>query len=302
MEKTSYFNFNTGEGLDTYREKALRNLSAFATIFGFNPGIATRLPFQDVNDKNQQLISEIATHTQLPIADVQGMNYSDELLSIDPKQLLPFGCTAVGKDGIIGQNLDLFTLDLAVVRDDDALYLTMPPYLTLFGMNKEIAFCTNYLPYLVTPGVPLSHIRRNILRRHSLPEAVEYLSSVESATAANFLLSDGSQIVDVEVLSSGARKYTAIDSPSGLYFAHTNHLLQKDIRKDQSCPRLSQAVKRLEANQDLESILLGKGVYVPLEKYDSLGFGSIITVVLDPRQGVFRYKDCFMGKFEQILI
>ncbi len=301
MEKTSYVNFNTGEGLDTYREKALRNLSAFTTIFGFNPATA-RLPFQNVDDKNQQLISGIATRTRLPIEDVQGMNYSDELLSIDPKQLLPFGCTAVGKNGIIGQNLDLFTLDLAVVREDDALYLTMPPYLTLFGMNKEIAFCTNYLPYSVTLGIPLSPIRRNILRQHSLPEVVEYFSRVRSATAANFLLSDGSQMINVEVLPSGARIQNPITSGDSTYFAHTNHILQRDIREDQSCPRLSQAVNRLQHDKDLASILSERGVYVPIEKDGSLGFGSIITVILDPRQSVFRYKDCFMGEFEQIFI
>ncbi len=302
MKKTSYVNFNTNEGLESYREKASRNLSVFAAIFGFKPASAAKLAFQNVDEENQRLIAEIAKRTQLPTADVQGMNYSDELLSSSPNNPL-FGCTAVGKNGIIGQNLDLFTLDLTVVREDDVLYLTMPPYLTLFGMNREIAFCTNYLPYSVTSGVPLSYIRRNILRQHSLPEAVKYLSQVHSATAANFFLSDGSQMCNIEVLPSGARVQNAIPSANSTYFAHTNHTLQRDIRQDQSCPRLSQAVKRLETDRDIESILLERGVYVPIEKIEqksALGFGSIITVILDPLRGTFSYNDCFMDDFNQI--
>ncbi len=299
MEKTTYVDFNTGTGLESYREKSLKNLAVFRTVFDFSLFKAAKITFQNT-DENQLLLYKIAEYAQLSVEDVQGMNYSDELLNLSLDQRSNFGCTAIGKNGIIGQNLDLFTLDLAVVRDDNALYLTMPPYLALFGMNHKLAFCINYLPYFVTSGTPISSIRRNILQQHSLSEAMEYLSKVQSATAANFLLSDGSRIANVELLPSGARIQNALAAKNNTYFAHTNHILQQDIRKDQSCPRLSQAVNRLEADSELETILLERGVFVPITQQSPLGFGSIITVILDLKQGIFSYRDFFSNNFEEI--
>lgn len=332
MEKTTYFNFDTQEGLAAYQRKAQSNLAFLRTFF--NP-LERNPSLQRTEGENRKLVERIHQLTGISEDEIEAVNCGDEFLRNAPANLA-FGCTAIARNknpnnrgifnvcdtpptveiggshpfvtndevsqtnGSIGQNLDLFAVDLAVIREGDTLYLTMPPYLALFGMNEHLAFCTNYLSSPVSSGVSVAQMRRNLLRCNSLDAAVEYLRSIPRATAANFLINDGEEVRDIEISSEAVKVHQQLTDSYGFYFAHTNHFLSKDIREDNSCARLSGAVQGLQEGKELEDILLSRGVYVPVESFGPLSFGSLITVVMDVKKGTFRYRDCYMQEFEEV--
>jgi len=300
MQQISYFDMKTHEGIDTFRQKARNNLKIFKSIFGMDPVVATKMGLAQPTGADEELVQQISDLTGASRKVIEGVNYTDELLNVHPDFADAFGCTAVARNGVIGQNLDLFTVDLSVVREGGALYITMPTYLSFFGMNKHLAMCTNYLPAPVKTGVPVSQMRRNLLRCESIEQALDYLSSIKRTTSVNFLISDGDKVVDIEVSPRKVRVHEAIEDDYGQFLAHTNHVLVHDIRQDRSCSRLAGAVRELQANKELEEILFDKSVYVPIEKYGAVGFGSIVSVVMDPKNGVMRYKDPFMDQWEEL--
>jgi hypothetical protein len=300
MEQTTYFDMDTKEGLENYVRKSHKNLMFFKKLFGVVPSKVKNLYLGEFEGESRKIIEKISSLTGISIDVVESMNYADELLNLSPNTAPNFGCTSIGRRGVIGQNLDLFTVDLSVVKEGDKLYVTMPPYLALFGMNKNISFCTNMLPGEVKPGVSVSQMRRNLLSCKTIEEAVNYLKSINRSTSVNFLISDGDKIIDIEVSTEKVTIHPALPDDKGSYFAHTNHFLSKDIREDASCSRLFNSVRLLQENKKLEDILSSSGVFVPSEHFNDIGFGSIITAVMDVKNRILRYKDNFMKEYEEI--
>lgn len=300
MEPISYCDFLTGYGIDNYARKAKNNIVFFEQMFGNLDKV--HLGMSQPSHENQQLLEKIIQSTQLPEKKVIAANYADELLNISSLGFGNLGCTSIGHNGVIGQTMDLFTVDLAIVREKDTLYVTMPPYLTLFGMNRKIAFCTNYLSDIVMEGIPVSHMRRDLLRCESIDEAVHYFHGISRATAANFLITDGTQMIDIEVSPFLVRTHDPIIQNSDNYFAHTNHVLEKDIRTDITCSRLAAAVNGLQQNQPIETILSNRSLYVPITHVQTMGFGTIITATMNPKTGVLRYRQNWTDVFQEIVL
>ncbi len=302
MQQISYFDFCTKEGLDLYISKARSNADLFNKIFHFSPeGFRKKNPkFKVSGEDNVKIIREISQITRLPLELVEGINLGDEILH---SQGLPegFGCTSVSLDGVIAQTLDLFTVDLSLVKEQDALYVTMPPYLTLMGMNKHISFCTNVVAGPVQGGIPVSHMRRDLLRCKSLNETLDYLKSIERATSVNFLISDGRNVVDAEVTTSNVNVYGSVENKNGIkYCAHTNHLVHPDFLSDNSCSRLKRAVSLLKKSKNLDFILQDSHINVPIFYQQEIGFGSILQIIMDVGNGKLCYKDPFMKNYGEL--
>lgn len=292
MLSVSYYDFKTEEGKEAYRQKALINIDIFAKIFGVHQALLKNPAFK-TGGENEGLLRRISELSGVPRDVVDGINCSDEALNM--------GCTSIGRNGVIGQTLDLFTVELCLVREGGALYITMPPYLTLMGMNVNLAFCTNYLSGSVQGGVPVSHLRRNLLRQSSLDDAINYLDCTAKTTPVNFLLTDGETVLDVESLPAGIRVYAAQKDERGTFNAHTNHIIYPNIMEDHECPRLQQAVRLLENGVPLEEIFEDKTINVPVNPLNNgIGFGSIVKVVMDVKNHQLKYKDPSMTEYKTV--
>ncbi|GEM_PF-5790565 len=290
MTQISYFDFSTKEGLDEYCRKAYTNVKLFERIFRTSAENLCDSGFE-IPDANKELIKNIANITGLSIKTVEGINCGDEALDLNGG--LSFGCTAIAKNGCVGQTLDFFTVELALVREADCLYITMPPYLCLIGMNQNLAFCTNYIGGKVQSGIPISHLRRNILRHKTITEVLDYLNKVEKTSPANFLLCDPKHTIDIESCPKGITKYEEE------CFAHTNHILNGTIFSKEPCARLQRAGHLLKNNDTIEHILEDNKVKVPITKFaKGTGFGSIIQVIMDTNKKEIKYKDSHMKEYE----
>ena len=122
-----------------YTKKAHMNVALFKALFG-NHADPMLKEFEIPNDRNGKQMLAISALTDLPMTAVHMVNVADECLNrnMNITNLVndKLGCTSVSTPGIVGQTLDLYTVDLTIVRDKDSLYVTMPPYLALFGMNS----------------------------------------------------------------------------------------------------------------------------------------------------------------------
>lgn len=295
MTPISYFNLINGLGLPEYKAKALANIDLFTKIFNTTPE-DLKSYFTLPVDKNYKTLERISFLTGIPIDVVEGINVIDETLNFQTDSW--YACTSVGRKDRIGQTLDLYTVDLCVVREPDAIYLTMPPYLTLMGIGRDLAFCTNHLFSGVTEGkVPISYMRHELLHKSTLIEAMNYLDSIARRTSVNFLISDGQDVVDLEVSPEAVK----IISPEKGFVAHTNHRVDPTFYRDKQCSRLSRAVELLEKNENIETILDDPEVYVPISYVNSpVGFGSIVQVIMNLKEKSISYKDSTMTKYHTI--
>jgi len=280
------------EDLIGYKTKAEGNAAIFHSMFGGTKSslLGMGASLVRVDRKNKDLMQRISDISGVPLRTVKMINLGDEAMN--------FGCTSVAMDGVIGQTMDLYDVELSIVREEGALYATFPPYLTLMGMNKKLAFCTNFLQSSVGRGVPVSQIRRNILRQEDLEGVVDYLGAIKRANSANFLISDGERVLNVETTRKECRVFEEKKAEHGRFNAHTNHLIQGDILDDTSCPRLSRAVDMLADGAEIEEVLDDKEISIPIEE----GFGSIIKVVMDVKEGMMRYKDPRMEDYEELQV
>lgn len=302
MRPISYFNLETLEGKEVYSSKAKDNLKLFEMIFGVSPDLFKNAKFEIGQDENKDLLQKISEISNLPVDTIHGVNCADEALNA--QDLALFGCTSVGINGLVGQTMDLFTVDLSIVREKDALYITMPPYLTLMGLSKNLAFCTNYIPGPVRRGVPVSHLRRNLLRHKSLEEALDYLKSVERTTNVNFLITDGKKVVDAEVTPEEVLVHDQVFRGDKFFFVHTNHLLSDTIFNDGYCPRLRKAVSMVQDSKSHQEIFDANGINMPVYEQGTagsgIGFGSIVKVVMDVKNKSLSYKDAFMDEYKKL--
>lgn len=296
MTPITYFNLSNGIGVGDYKSKALANLDLLQKIFGKRPDKFNTL-FQFPVDRNYALMQKISELTGIDLEVVKGVNFVDETLNFKTDSW--YACTSIGAKDLIGQTLDLYTVDLCAIKETDAIYLTMPPYLTLMGMGKHLAFCTNHLFSGVTEGdTPISYIRRELLRKSSLIEALNYLDSIKRLTSVNFLISDGNEAIDVEVSPESVK---IIPAEQG-FVAHTNHRIDNSFIQDKQCTRLTRAVELLKQHTDFKSILADKDIYVPVtyEGSSQIGFGTIVSVIMDVKDKKLSFKDSTMADYQSI--
>lgn len=277
-----------------YRKKSLSNLNIFGKIFGnYVREIHSSLSSFLFDEENNKLMKRCGEISGTGFDFVKIVNLSDEHLNYSSSFQEHFGCTSIGKDGVIGQTPDLYTVDLSLIKEGGALYATMPPYLTLMGMNEHIAFCTNYLFSEVRTGVPVSNLRRNLLRQKSIDGIVNYLNNVKRTTAVNFLITDGKNMLDIESTPAELKIHESNKSKKGSkdFIAHTNHILKEPMICDTSCDRLSRAVTLLERDYELRDVLNDETITVPIGFNGGIGFGSIIKVIMDVKNKSFYYKE-----------
>lgn len=300
MQPITYFEFETDKGLETYISKSKQNIKLFESIFRMSPEKFNNQAFEVPEGENSELIKKISQTTGLSFEITKGVNRADEALN-SQDLINMFGCTAIAKNNVVGQTMDLFTVELCLVREKEALYVTMPPYLTLMGMSKNIAFCTNYIPGIVQEGVPVSHIRRDLLRQKNVDKCIKYVEGIKRTTPVNFLVTDGNKTVDLELTPDDVKVYDAAKNGKDEYCAHTNHLIKPNFVEDKYCPRLKKAVQLLQKNEKLENILDNEGIYMPvLPITGDYGFGTIVQVVMDVKNRKFTYKDNSMKEYKTI--
>lgn len=291
---TTVVNFATDEGQQSYSEKSYVNYEYFKMLYGDSPSEwADKLSVR--TGRNWDRMQFISQKFGLAPDYVAGVNLSDECINHEPGSPLHqhLGCTSVAVGPVIGQTLDLFTVELCIVREKDALYLTFPPYLCLLGMGKYLAMCTNHLFDEVDfDGVPISHIRRNLLDLASLEEAIAYLKSIKPTTSVNFILSDGTRAIDVEV----SRTDVTVIQPHTGKLAHTNHVLTGPFNEDSECLRLQTASRGLLDNKSVEDVLGHDSIVQPISDQ----FGTIITVWMDPKKKTLSYKDPDQTQFQSL--
>lgn len=312
MEQVSYCNLDTGEGLESYVKKAHANVKLFEKILGDRADVIGQMVNFHDTSANVELLKKIAQLTGLSELTVKGVNVADEVMNMNGINL--FGCTSVGAGTKIGQTLDLFTLDLCVVREGGALYITMPPYLCLMGMGPHVSMVTNFLSGPVRPnGVPISHMRRSILRQDRASDVCErYLYHIERANTVNFLVADDrGDMFDIElgpdqkIIIHDSERVRPLTLPDGLpagrprqegFLAHTNHFVQRNWTEDRVCPRLIRAIELLRQEKPLDEILEDSFIdHAPMEFTPDYGFGTIIKVIMDVKDKTFTYKDPFMS-------
>lgn len=296
MKEISYFDFYAEEGVDSYINKSISNVGLFNEILTDRSAVVSQmLSFPE--DRNKELLLKIKKITGLTESVIKEINVADEVMNLNAINL--FGCTSVSKDGKIGQTLDLFTLDLCVVREPDALYVTMPPYLAIMGMGRKVAFVTNFISGPVRAnGIPISHMRRELMRRDSVRDAIAYLESIDRSNTVNFLISDGEKVVNVECKPDRI----VIDEPKNSVIAHTNHFVAPNIHDDTQCPRLTKANKLLSTTDyDIRAILDDASINLPIHPItENYGFGSIVHLVMDVKEKIFKYRDPFMKDYKEL--
>ena len=298
MSKINYIDLNrlNQEDIEGYKAKTESNLRTFSKVFGVSMFTSGKYSFEKPKGRIRNLMQKISDITSIPLDDIESVNMSDEMLNDSSFTDQMFGCTSMGAETatgkIIGQTMDLFTVDLSLVREGGSLYITMPPYLSLMGMNEHLAFCTNHMFSPVQNGVPVSHIRREILNHQSLRGFLEYLKEIKVTTSVNYLITDGEKTLDIEVTPEGIRVHDQITGKFGRYIAHTNHLVDPGIDSDKSCSRLSRAVELLGKGKTIDSILDDPGITVPITPFNlSVGFGTIIKTIMDVNNKTLYYKE-----------
>lgn len=97
-------------------------------------------------------------------------------------------------------------------------------------------------------GLPVAFNNRKILETKNIREAKEYLQSVPSAQAMNYMIGDRDQVISFEVTGNG-NVYDVTNFEEG-YTVHTNHTLNKNAKKvrdiTSSQPSTAKTVERLE--------------------------------------------------------
>ncbi|WP_033289042.1 C45 family autoproteolytic acyltransferase/hydolase [Amycolatopsis jejuensis] len=176
------------------------------------------------------------------------------------------GCTAVALPGAacLGQNWDVVPAVAGVamlleIRDDDGpdlITLVEAGMLCRFGLNSAgLGLCGNYLQTehdFEQPGVPVPVLRREILRRSTVEEAVEVVQRAPRSMSSNYLIAHRSgEAVDLE---STPREVTRID-PAGGRIVHANHFLGRRTEsvEDRSLARYPDSAARVKRAQSILS-------------------------------------------------
>ena len=123
----------------------------------------------------------------------------------------------------------------------ESLNYTMPGFLGCAGLNeKGIGLSWNTVPRIeLTVGVPTYIICAEILRQKSIGDALDACLRAKRAGCFNFVITDESEIYDVEASPSD------IDiSYSDEYIGHANHYVSEKFKDKQDQSRPSSSITR----------------------------------------------------------
>ncbi len=148
-----------------------------------------------------------------------------------------FGCFREGSiPALLGQNLDTeyISKNLAVVlhikgSDQPEAYIVChASNLGWLGLNASpLSVCVNTLHLKSNRnGLPVQFVAREILRKQSLSEAIDFLTHIHQGAAQNFMLADDERVVDFEGSANGVVQYIPFEGARRVY--HTNHPLASD--------------------------------------------------------------------------
>lgn len=186
----------------------------------------------------------ISQGSNLPFNDIFAMCCLDELWRYSQalKGQLSLECSSMGcfrEDGspaLLGQNLDTDSIskNLAVVLhiqgvdQPEAYIVCHASNLGWMGLNRTpLGVCVNTLNLKSSrDGLPVQFIAREILRKQSLSEAVDFLTKIKQGAAQNFMIGDATQVVDFERSANRCVQYIPYEGARRVY--HTNHPLVND--------------------------------------------------------------------------
>lgn len=148
-----------------------------------------------------------------------------------------FACSSLGcfkeeySPALLGQNLDTdyFSKNLGMVfhiqgeDQPEAFVISHAASLGWMGLNRTpLGVCVNTVSLKSNRnGLPVQFIAREIIRKNSLAEAVDFLSSIQPGAAQNFMIGDAEKVVDFEGSASGFVEYVPYEGARRIY--HTNH-------------------------------------------------------------------------------
>ena len=194
-----------------------------------------------------QLLDEvkgISEGSNIPFNLVFAMSCLDELWRYSQsfaRQPI-YACSSLGcfREGstpaLLGQNLDTdyISKNLAIVLhtrgvdQPEAYIVCHASNLGWLGLNRSpLGVCVNTLHLKSNrDGLPVQFVAREILRKRSLSEAIDFLTLVRLGAAQNFMIGDAEQVVDFEGSAKGVVQYIPYEGARRVY--HTNHPFVND--------------------------------------------------------------------------
>lgn len=169
-------------------------------------------------------------------------------------------CTGYGAPGLSGQNndevpnlyLDASEDVVLSILDPDghgALIYTHPGWPAYMGMNSHgVSVLWQYIDTGERgAGVPTNVLIREMLAQASLDSAIQFLAHTPRMIPNNFILTDTSKVVNVELSSS---HFTPLSLSQG-FVVHTNHLLFDQAMQDHDVGNAQTSVQRYKAMRAL---------------------------------------------------
>lgn len=183
----------------------------------------------------------ISQGSNIPFNDIFAMCCLDELWRYS--QLFDgfsiFACSSLGcfreknSPALLGQNLDTdeISKNLGVVihikgpDQPEAFIICHASNLGWMGLNRSpLGVCVNTLNLLCNrDGLPVQFITREILRKRSLSDAIDFVTHVKQGAAQNFMIGDAEKVVDFEGSANHCIQYIPFENARRVY--HTNHPL-----------------------------------------------------------------------------
>jgi len=172
----------------------------------------------------------------------------------------PQRCTAFAQPGLAGQNNDETPSDYLQGSEDTVLHMqgggqpaaliyTHPGMAAYMGMNEH---GLSVLWQTVDDGeravgVPTTFLIREMLAQASLEDALRFLEHAPRTMPNNFILTDGSRVVNCEVSPS---HFTATVVTQG-FVVHTNHFIFDQAMEDRDVYRNPNSLLRYKAMRDM---------------------------------------------------
>ncbi len=186
-------------------------------------------------------VKGISQGSNIPFNDIFATCCLDELwrYSQSFSNIPSFSCSSLGcfrennSPALLGQNLDTdeISKNLAVVLhikgpdQPEAFIVCHASNLGWMGLNRSpLGVCVNTIHLMSNrDGLPIQFISREILRKTTLADAVDFVTHVKQGAAQNFMIGDAEQVIDLEKSANNCFRYIPYEDARRVY--HTNHPL-----------------------------------------------------------------------------
>ncbi|MFT6333822.1 MAG: hypothetical protein ACJATI_000553 [Halioglobus sp.] len=155
------------------------------------------------------------------------------------KDILAHNCSSFGvnkssnNSNIAAQNMDIpnfyhgFQIVIKIIdskSDMDMIFLTIPGYLGLTGMNnKSVSINCNTLMQLDygKTGLPVTFIARGVVEKGTQEDALKFLEAFKPASGQNFIIGGPEKVFSMEYSANKVVEFRSFGNSSFIY--HTNH-------------------------------------------------------------------------------